>query len=506
MRAFPVACILVILASASAANAAQTLLAGDASAITMEGNASLLGELIVIEGGRQSEDAGLPTVNDAAGAMTPPTRIRITGQEIVVSTDVHTNRATGPLANPATEVPSSERHVYGPETTLVADEFRLNPYVFVVPTRSGSAALELTADDITLQPSEPPVTASAQWYKQVENAPLAVPSTAGSASATPSGWRALRVEGDFALTAWDIVFTADGAHRGDDLRSGYFFSPVGGMDAPVDVAGDAEARQIYLHVTDGTLEFFFDADPTLTVFLQPHSGGAGRGISLLDAAGVVTLPNGQEDLGGRDISLDGSFDLAFNAASNGRLPTTATGEATRAIVGGKSYVYPETATTASTATFAGWGLAAIGVVALGAAVFLRRRAQVRSLERVERFMDEGAYARAIAAATPSLVRSRRHGSDVQVMRTVSLLCLGRHDEAKAALESWHGLQGATVDYLWAFLHAAKGEVADAKQRVATCLAKEPGMQTEIDSNPVLAAVLPSRPAARPSVASREGYT
>ena len=75
------------------------------------------------------------------------------------------------------------------------------------------------------------------------------------------------------------------------------------------------------------------------------------------------------------------------------------------------------------------------------------------------------------------------------------------------LDRWRGPVDASLDYLWAYLHALRGEFREARTRIAQCLRKDPGMRPEVDGNPAFAALLrQSSSSHSPNPTNREGYT
>lgn len=323
----------------------------------------------------------------------------------------------------------------------------------------------------------------------------------------PTEWETLRIEGDFAIMIWEMDAEFATAAGTVVIRTGFFFE--NGLPASTgDVAlyGSTEQRQAYLYVTDGVLDFFFDAAPDLTLTLQAQSAHAKR-VAFEDAQGTLQTPEGVQPVDHTRVTLEGAIDVQFAGREGQRLVAQASGSVAEAMAGGRHYVYPAgAATTAVPGLTLLLGAAGLVLLALAGGVLgaARRKGVAREMHALEFLMDANRYREAIAAATPRLVASRRHGTDAQVIRTVSLLRLGRTAEAEATLEGWRGARDATLDYLWAFLHALRGEARQARERVAMCLGKDPSMEDDVASNAVLRAVLAQPGPAAP--VQREGYS
>ncbi|MHB8634375.1 MAG: hypothetical protein ACYDBQ_10515, partial [Thermoplasmatota archaeon] len=181
----------------------------------------------------------------------------------------------------------------------------------------------------------------------------------------------------------------------------------------------------------------------------------------------------------------------------GSLHVAVTGSPSAAALAG--HVIPVDASAWGTAGWvvAGAGTAAVGVGALG----WWWRATRRDLLAIKVAMKAGKYEEVVRRSTPRLLRLRRQGDGVRTQLAVSLLLLGRADEAAAALADWRRGPQATSEYLWACVHALRGETAQAAARVQACLQKDPALGRQLLGDPLFAML--SRPPAAPR--RQDGY-
>jgi hypothetical protein len=273
--------------------------------------------------------------------------------------------------------------------------------------------------------------------------------------------------------------------------------------------GASDSRQVYLYVQGGTLEFAFTEAPSAKLDLLDSAAHVDGRITFQGAQGTLQTPDGPRDVAFADVALDGGLAAAMGEVQGSRFAATAAGHPTAALLAGQRIAYPDAvATVAANSGMSAWmlGVAVVaGAVALLAAAGLgRRRSLSRRMGRIAALMDMAEYRAAAAGANGALLRSRKHGTDAQVIRAVSLLRLERLPEAAAALEGWRGAQGAHVDYLWAFLHALRGEAALCRARITACLARDASMRDDIDANPAFAAIL--RPAKASVALMGGGYS
>ncbi|HLF16059.1 MAG TPA: hypothetical protein VI796_01320, partial [Candidatus Thermoplasmatota archaeon] len=192
--------------------------------------------------------------------------------------------------------------------------------------------------------------------------------------------------------------------------------------------------------------------------------------------------------------------------SPGGLQAVVTGSPTEARLAGAVIPYPEAGGGAS--------LLALVVVTVplvvglaGAAGYGGRRWHLsRRMGRLEGAMDGEDYATVASRMPRALLRSRRHGTDAHVMHAVSLLRLGRLKEATTLLSGWTDGPRATLDYLWACLHALEGRRLEAVKRLKECLRHDPSLRPDVAANPMFTPLLAELRLAPAASAHREGYT
>lgn len=507
-RTAALATLFLLLLCVEASAEVPAFLTAEADRVNLTGGLSLDAPLSAIQSLVYTSEDPLAPVQTPPDERIAPTAFVLVADDITAEVDVrYTDPSTA--AGGVVSGQAMEPYPYPSGATVATSEIR-ERFAFFVGPMPGSAPpnARLTAERGSLGAAQ---ASGLKSFNYVDSLRTAIQASAGGAFSwsDPSGWRTLRIEGDFALTLWEIDVRVGHPDGVDELRSGSFFES--GLPVPTpgyNVYGTSEARQIYLFVRGGVLEFTFDQAPTLTLNVLAPTVSAEGTSTFRNAEGTLQGPDGPVELRAGDVILEGHVDVALGAIDGSRFMVTATGQPTGATAGGHRYLYPAVSTATEvpgmTIWFALFGTALVAAAA-GASVFGRRRALGRQMAHLEDLMDGAKYREAVEAATPALLASRRYQADAQVIRTVSLVRLNRTNEAAATLEMWKGRQDAAFDYLWAFLHAVRGETKLARQRIRSCLQKDASMQEDIDSNPVFAGLL-ARPSASRAVTEREGYS
>lgn len=275
----------------------------------------------------------------------------------------------------------------------------------------------------------------------------------------------LDLTGDFVISLWEWDVRLTNATAQQDHWTGQrHYDTVPGTPAQND-----EKRRLYLQVTNGTLSLPLTDLEVTDLFV------AG---SLLDAASAVLDVAGQET----NVVLEGPLRLGLEPVRDGvflgnvleetpeGVPPVAPGQR------GEAPASPAvTATTGGSTTWTtGLALFALAVAALLAWRALR-------VVRLRRAMRGGDY-HAVAGGA-GMEASRRFGPEVVVARTVSMVKTGEYAAAAALLER-HGDRLATAvrAYLWACVHAGRGEVDEAREAVVRSLLSDPGMAVEVEAN------------------------
>ncbi|MES2155524.1 MAG: hypothetical protein V4510_10355 [bacterium] len=416
-----------------------------------------------------------------------PTTITLFAESVDAQTDVMRSDPTVLFVGPVQSY-SVENRTFAGGVSFSSSAIRPGFDFFLAPSPGRPLPrVSLSADSGVLRAVPAPGKES---NKIVAGPHEALPSAGQATMAwTPvSSWRTLSVEGDFTLVAWEMDFHATSSEAAVDLATGYVFKPAAPVPTgDVNTVGSVEMRQTYLAVHAGTISFTFAAAPTAQLDFSAVHANVGYQVTLPDADGSVQGPAGPEAFSRRDVFVQGILEVSFADAGATVFDARVSGDAAQAVVGGKVYHFSPQGSVGArgvAVTPTAWLPVAGGaVVVAGLGAYARRRSQVKRMNHLELLMEAAMY-RDAARSAGRLVRSRRHGQDAQVIQTVSLLRLGRLPEAQACLRSWRGPQAATVDYLWAFLHALRGESREARIRLDQCLAKDREMHLEIDTNPV----------------------
>ncbi len=331
----------------------------------------------------------------------------------------------------------------------------------------------------------------------------------------------LVIEGDFSFTlwSWDLKVTDDSGRTKDyDTgmnRDGVVYIPT---DDDVRVVDRRfEERQIYVHVTDAVLRAPW-FHPNITTAYLDHVGSVQVDglVNLRGADGELASPTGMRAVAANSLKIQGALTIE---------PTLLRGEIMRLILNGRldaaaSDGYP--IPWASTAQFPVGGSAAsrwwIGTAALVGAPTLvtggylvRKRRLTHLMTELEVDMELESYDTVVQRAD-RLLRVPRFAADVAVMKTVSLIRLGRLPEARSFLESasvWSGPE-ATRNYLFAYLHALEESWAEASKHLVDCLDDSPDFCSEVISNPAFTPLLQdpvvrSKLPGATSAAAVEGY-
>lgn len=493
---------LVVLAIPAAAAQPESLLEARGSALVLDGPAEATGGLGFVSD--QFDISPNVVMQPGDDTRTPPLGLRMHGSSVDIVTDVRTLEPTVLFLSPPTET-RQETVALHEGASISLYEIRERYSFFISPLEGAQAAVDVAFTAGTLR-AAPSHGESVQMVSPTTTPALRAGAGAGQELANARSWQTLIIRGDFALSLWEVDVDVNAPGRDLRLHTGSFFessspAPTGDLRT----VGRVEERQSYIYVHDGVLEFTFDGTPSLTLNLKTESATVDGQATLVGAQGTLQTPDGPVDVRG-DVTVAGALHIVLAKPRADSFDATLSGQATKATAAGRVIMYPASTgvgVPAPALWLAGAGAFLIVGAGLPAAV-ARRRALARDMANLELLMDANRYREAIAATTARLVGSRRHGTDAQVIRTVSLLRLGRTAEAAATLEGWRGRQDAPFEYLWAFLHALRGEARQARERVAMCLGKDPSMEDDVASNAVLRAVLAQPGPAAP--VQREGYS
>ncbi len=504
--AFCIAVLLVAVPLPSAA-ASQPLLHATVSAASMTGQVAFDGTLSSFQSTGNPESTsglGLPISSSGpppAAARTPPAEIRITAEKLHIETDVETATGQPALATP-------QRHTEPIDFTAasaVTHPARAGFLFFVAPAEPTAPHLHADAIAATFSPA----AMETEPDRQVPND--ARPALHGVASTTvavrDAGVRTLRLEGDFVLMLWEWDLDVSTSSTHQLVTAGYRYEATAPSWGEIDTVGTYEERQVFIYAYGAVLEATMPVGAATSIALVPTA-------SHLDGRLVVHAPHG--DLatadGARGLHegdwIEGTFDTAFSDVSSNAFAIAASGTPTDGRIAGQAVAFPSTASPSYWPAFA---IVAVLATA-GAGAWEGRRRSIRaSLRGIKTAMDAGRYAEVIQRATPRMLRLRRDGDAVRTQATVSMLVLGRTDDAAKTLAGWRRGNAATRDYLWACVHAARGEAETAAARVQACMEKDPALARQLLGDPLMSTVAQRKVAAAAPAPAREsprdeGYT
>ncbi len=290
-----------------------------------------------------------------------------------------------------------------------------------------------------------------------------------------SGAVSLQAEGDFVLSFydWDLRVwnrTADAGYWSGERPAGGPLSP--GVDGQ-------EHRRVYLHVTNGTLSLPLEDVGVGDLFVA--------GATLDAASAVLDVADGDDP-----VNLSGPVRFGLGPVEagvfegrllsspapepdDGTVVDSALGQA-GAAAGGDA-PSPPPADAQSTVPWVPLASASLFALAVASLVAWR----VARMVRLHRAMRDGDYG-TVASAT-GMEDSKRFGAEVVVARVVALVKAGDLDGAASLLERRGARLLTPVSaYLWACVHAGRGEVEEARSCVIKTIMADPSMAAEVASN------------------------
>lgn len=272
--------------------------------------------------------------------------------------------------------------------------------------------------------------------------------------------RSVRIEGDFTLMLWEWDMLASNATGQHLVRSGFTYQPTAPSVAGVPTAGRSEERQVFVHAQGAVLEVAIPVGAALAATVTPETVTGIR---------KATFHRPLEGLKDGDW-VEGDLTATFTSTARDTMALRLEG------------VEASSAGQVVAAPAPWWPMwAAAAAVALLVAV---RPVATRLAQRaVRKAADQGDHE---AVVRLSNRRAWRGVTDASLgQRAVSLLLLGRPDEAARALGKWRKAPDATREYLWACIHAMRGETVEAARRVKACLQADPALGSQLLGDPMM---------------------
>lgn len=316
------------------------------------------------------------------------------------------------------------------------------------------------------------------------------------------------VHGDLLLSLFEVdvvVATDDGEAT---YTSGETQEPH-----PSDPSGAVEARtlsQVYLFLTNATLTLPWYSATEADLYVGQPSAHVVGGLILHDVFGEIVDSQTRHVAIADKLLLEGDMLVRLDspAPSDASYAVFVSGDISKAELDGQPLALtgggPKVQGTNGGLPWFLWAAAALTLPLAGTGVeAIRRHRLTIRFHELERRLDAGDF-EAVADGAAMLVRSRSHRVDASVMKVLALIQLGRYDDALSFLDgagAWKGPAGATLQYLYGYVYAAKGQAKEAVARLSTCLEISPDFKAEIVANPVFQPML-SDPALAPHFPSK----
>jgi hypothetical protein len=257
-------------------------------------------------------------------------------------------------------------------------------------------------------------------------------------------------------------------------------------------ASDRTDRQLYLYVEHGTLDLLALNPAALRLFLSKPTADI-QGVATFEGEAAKVADGSQmRDVDGGTLRLEGHIVATMNGPTHGRIPITATGSV-RAAMDGRALTWAAPV-AGSSGAFSWWPILLVGFVAtptLAAGGFYGTRWRETSrMDRLEDLMVVGDW-EAVAARAPRLARSRHFGLDASVMHVDALVRLGRLDEAlrvASRLKAPHAGGAPVLDFVLAYLYAARGDKKQALKHAIACVKAGPEFQEHLRTYPEFASI------------------
>lgn len=425
---------------------------------------------------------------DATGNRLAPVSFELTASHLHVETDVQTAQLNP--ANPVFPKQSQDPAIDMEDAFASAVAPRGGFSFYVIPETGTTVHVHVDSNALDVRPA----TSAAEPERFTASQRPAWTAPAGDGVGLGQAVRTVRISGDVRLEFWEYDLEMRNATATATATSGQTYeATVPSVDVPTlgDVAtvGTETQRQVFVTASDAVLQV-----------VLPVGASAQTAVRLDNAAlsGRATLLGPQATAGSSATPhqgdwVEGRLDLAFSDPGTETFGVTIAGKPTAASYAG---LMPQPAG----AGFAWQPMAALLVLVAGTAVAVDQVLVRRQLRKLRAAMAEGRHEAVVALSTPRLMRLRRHGDGVRSQRTVALLLLGRIDEAGATLGGWRSGPQATADYLWACVHALRGETQAAAARVEACVKGDPDLARELLGDPLLRSL--NR---RPAQTRADGY-
>lgn len=437
--------------------------------------------------------AGLRVQSAAAMAAT----FTLDGRDVVLHTENATQGSVGQVSiNP---VRGGDDRTWA-NVTLRSGTARSDLDFLVLPMEGRPApAVALASRSLGLVRTDRDELAEAPYVDS--RRPVFRGDVRGTALGQSSAVDELVVTGAFRVSVWSWDFTVDDGQGNRTYPTGVHSSPT--VSDPVTgqpVASDDFDQVAQLQVADGTLRLQALATASVAAY-SPSLAVASIGrFTLSNAVGLLDAAGGGQ-LGGRDLSADGTLASRSEPSGAGVRVVLESFEGTMAVAGKPVSLGADGPLRQAGA--GGGGLAApvlswsiglgLSVVLLGVAVLvLKGPARRARFNRIEGRFEAKDYGWVLQRIEPFTGR-HRYRRRAALLKAVSLLSLEDYREAALYLETLdpsRGPDAATKAFLQACAAAGLQQDDVAIERLGECFRLDPSYMREARFVPMLAGYLP----------------
>jgi hypothetical protein len=449
---------------------------------SLSGHLSLEGSLGSFHSTDDPDDSatlGAPS-SPPPSVRTPPAQIHLLAKNLRIETDAEGASGSPLISAPQRQPPETLAFTNAQAETQTARQ----GFMFFLAPMEGKPLPTVHAETPTALTLSPAPDGGKEPARQV---PTDRPLLHGAPEATiltgGGGLRSLRIEGDFVLMLWEWDLQVSNQSASHLATSGYTYQALAPTVLGTATVGHYEERQVFAYAEDAVLDASMPLGASAALVLRPASGHFDGRMSLQHPDGSLASGGPRQSLHDGDW-LEGSFDAAFSQFDAGSYHVVAQGQATAASLDGRLIAFHPAKGGGLWVPWLVGVLMAAAAGGGGAWWFSTRTA----LRRIKAAMDSGDYAAVVIRSRPHLLRLGRHGDSVRTQRAVALLLLGRPDEAAQTLGGWRRGHDATREYLWACVHASRGDRDRAQAHLAECLRKDPVMGRNLVGDPLLATV------------------
>jgi hypothetical protein len=464
-----------LLATSAAAAGLPTIALLQAESLALDGDSIISGALGVV--------VHEPSLEASDLAMELDVRTGVAKTQVL-----HSFSAAGLVTN------GEERYVDEADAAGILHGTTTRPQYYLGLFADGAGAtIQVTAADARLRAS--PETEIAGHIFMRSEIPQPRHRTGGEAQLeSATGPIGITVTGSFLLMLWELDLAKDGSET--RFETGSQDAPAHGS-LPAEssrAAGERTDRQLYLYVTDGSLQLWsLDPDAFKVHIGAPAIETAGT-ATFTGASAKVADGSNMRSVEPGTMTFDGQLRIESTGPTTHRMPMRVSGTSRSVVVNGEALSWAAPIEVVGPSGNSLWPLLIFGFVAtpglVAGGVYGHRWTQTARMNRLEDLMEWGEWD-AVARKAPRLSRSRHFGLDAMLMRVDALVRLGRLDEALQAAKTLRApteTGQALVEFTLAYLHAARGDTEKAVGHALACVNQGPEFREYLRTFPEFAAL------------------